>query len=133
MIAAPYTAPDGRPLGTRTAEGDGWALHRAWNRRKGCDSYGTAWVADGRSGFTATDSQAHAAIQRLRSGSSCAKEMRGGPCQMDAGHSGRCSTVVFGCDCCGQTRRGTPATVERDADGDVVAAVCWMCREVLTG
>lgn len=58
----------------------------------------------------------------------CLREMRTGKCLMDKGHRGRCSTVVFNCDCCGKTRRGRPhGESANPADGVVEIVWCFMC------
>lgn len=63
--------------------------------------------------------------------SECGREMRDGACRMDAGHRGRCSTVVHGCDACGKTRRGrTPYVTLNDANGDPEVGFCWFCAKV---
>lgn len=61
----------------------------------------------------------------------CNRPLRTGSCQMDAGHRGRCSTVTFFCDGCGQTRRGYPYSAERNPhDGEVEVVFCFMCIRV---
>lgn len=54
----------------------------------------------------------------------CLSAMRDGPCRLDKGHRGRCSTVAFYCDGCGKRRRGAP----RSANEDV--AFCFLCVDV---
>lgn len=53
----------------------------------------------------------------------CLHTMRDGLCLMDLGHRGRHTTVVFYCDSCGKTRRGSPYRSNEDAD------FCFMCLE----
>lgn len=51
----------------------------------------------------------------------CLHELRSGYCTMDKGHKGRHSTVTFGCDGCGKTRRGQPYRSNEEV------AMCFMC------
>ena len=58
----------------------------------------------------------------------CARRLRTGPCSMDSGHRGRCSTVTFHCDGCGSTRRGRPVVEGYNRwDGLPEVAFCFMC------
>jgi hypothetical protein len=58
----------------------------------------------------------------------CGADVRGGgTCELDAGHRGHHSTVVFGCDGCGKTRRGTPHRYMQDGEYDNGLAFCFMC------
>jgi hypothetical protein len=72
-------------------------------------------------------------ISKLFGDGLCHKELRGGwgTCQHDAGHKGRCSSVVFRCDCCGKTRRGTPTAWSRDGEYVRGIAICFMCARGL--
>ena len=62
--------------------------------------------------------------------------MRGGRCELPAGHRGRHTTVTFVCDGCGNTRRGTPAETSevRLGDGSVddVFVFCFPCAKAPT-
>ena len=64
----------------------------------------------------------------------CARPLRDGPCKMEAGHRGRCSTAVFDCDACGKTRRGSPASHQHivlgDGTVDDTFQFCFMCSVV---
>lgn len=60
----------------------------------------------------------------------CSKPLRDGPCQMDSGHKGRCSTVAFYCDGCGNMRRGHPHAQGAGPDGVAEADFCWFCCNV---
>lgn len=51
----------------------------------------------------------------------CLHTLRTGPCRMPKGHRGRHTTVVFFCDSCCKTRRGSPYRSNEDAD------FCFMC------
>lgn len=51
----------------------------------------------------------------------CLHELRSGPCTMDKGHRGRHTTVSFGCDGCGKSRRGHPYRSNEEV------AMCFMC------
>jgi hypothetical protein len=53
----------------------------------------------------------------------CLHQLRSGKCRMDKDHRGRHSTVVFGCDGCGKTVRGTPASSHPDEG----VAFCFLC------
>jgi hypothetical protein len=62
----------------------------------------------------------------------CLMEMaRGGVCLLDKDHNGQHSQVVFGCDGCDKTRRGSPDQVDVDCNGDVLVQFCWFCVHVL--
>lgn len=58
----------------------------------------------------------------------CGQQVRGGgECQLDAGHRGYHSTVVFGCDGCGKTRRGQPHRWSRDGEYERGLGFCFLC------
>lgn len=50
---------------------------------------------------------------------------------MDENHRGRHTTVVFYCEACGNTRRGTPSAIDRvvlgDGSIDDEFAFCFLC------
>jgi hypothetical protein len=52
----------------------------------------------------------------------CARPMRGGTCNLEAGHRGRHTTVAWSCDGCGKLRRGSPTV--RDPEG---GWFCFLC------
>jgi hypothetical protein len=56
----------------------------------------------------------------------CDHPMRGGLCNMDAGHKGRHSTVAWRCDGCGETRRSYPSAWHPEA-----GRFCFMCVELV--
>ena len=57
-----------------------------------------------------------------RPGKVCLRELRGGhKCLMDKDHRGRCTSVVFVCDVCSDTRRGQP----HGSNGEV--QWCFLC------
>jgi hypothetical protein len=60
----------------------------------------------------------------------CLKPLRTGLCRMDLNHRGRCSTVVFWCDSCDQSRRGEPDQKPRDVNGDVLVVFCFFCTNI---
>lgn len=51
----------------------------------------------------------------------------GGTCQLDPGHRGYHSTVTFGCDGCGKTRRGQPHTYAPDGEYPRGLQFCFLC------
>jgi len=55
----------------------------------------------------------------------CGHVMRGGTCNLDAGHPGRHTTVGWCCDGCGKMRRSYPAARHPEA-----GIYCFMCIEV---
>jgi len=57
----------------------------------------------------------------------CNRAMRDGCCNMDAGHRGRCTTVAWTCDGCGQTRRSAVAAWARDGEYERGLGYCFMC------
>lgn len=60
--------------------------------------------------------------------SECGEPVRGGgTCQLDPGHSGYHSTVVFGCDGCGATRRGYPHAYAPDGEYPQGLQFCFLC------
>ncbi len=66
----------------------------------------------------------------------CEREMLTGECELDLGHRGRCSTVVFYCDSCGKMRRGYPhqaiTQLMSDGDREHVGDICFMCSRGIT-
>jgi hypothetical protein len=63
----------------------------------------------------------------------CCAPMRNNKlCLMDLGHKGRHSSVVYGCDQCDKTRRGShPYRQQLDSDGSVLFQSCFMCANDL--
>lgn len=49
---------------------------------------------------------------------------------MPTGHRGRHTTVAFCCDVCSTYRRGSPAGIEYDTNGDPDLGICWFCLNV---
>lgn len=72
-------------------------------------------------------------IELAHPDSTCLKLLKGGVCVMDKGHRGRCTTVAYCCDACGQMRRGQPHRVVNDSNGDPDVALCFMCVRVDRG
>jgi len=55
----------------------------------------------------------------------CGHPMRGGTCNMDAGHRGRHTTCAWECDGCGKRQRSQPAATHPEAGW-----YCFMCVKV---
>lgn len=73
----------------------------------------------------------------LNTRDACGHPLRDGPCQMDAGHKGRHTTVAFRCELCDKTRRGNWRDNKRNVygyDHEVIEtfAVCWFCTQGLS-
>lgn len=67
----------------------------------------------------------------VRGQGGCNVILRGGfVCQLDADHKGRHTSVAFWCDSCQKYRRGTPARIECDGNGDPDVSLCWFCLNV---
>ena len=58
----------------------------------------------------------------------CDQPVRGGGnCQLDPGHRGHHSTVVYRCDGCCKARRGQPHRWSRDGEYEKGLAFCFLC------
>lgn len=87
------------------------------------------WVEVGRKTHT-YNGESFVRVDLAHPSRTCLKPLRDGPCLMDLDHRGRCSTVVFYCDGCGNTRRGQPDGKLVDDNGDTLVVLCWVCNNI---